>query len=134
MADERTQAEKILAGVVASPISQQTVAWTQRLWRPVATVLALGFALLITAGVVNGDHGLRVWLAKRAEDRQLQMQIQQLQQENTRLRNHVERLNSDPNAIEQAARNNLHYAKPGEVIVALPPDQKTQIPVVASGK
>jgi cell division protein FtsB len=42
------------------------------------------------------------------------------------LRQQVERLKSDPNAIEQAARERLHYAKPGEVIYALPAQPKTQ--------
>ncbi len=41
--------------------------------------------------------------------------------------NHVDRLKSDPNAIEHEAREKLHYAKPGEVIYTLPPDPQTQV-------
>jgi cell division protein FtsB len=42
-----------------------------------------------------------------------------LQQENSRLQDHVQHLKSDPNAIEHEARVILRYAKPGEVIYAL---------------
>jgi len=70
--------------------------------------------------VVNGKHGVSVWQQKRAEDLQLRKSIQDLEQENARLRLHVERLKSDPDAIEHEAREKLHYAKPGEVIYTLP--------------
>jgi len=73
---------------------------------------------------VNGKNGLTVWRQKRAEDKQLQKEIKELEEENARLREHVERLKSDPGAIEHEAREKLHYAKPNEVIVALPPQPK----------
>ena len=82
-------------------------------------------ALLLMWHVVNGKHGLTVWHQKRAEDKQLQQEMKQLQQENARLREHVDHLKSDPDAIEHEAREKLHYAKPDEVIVALPPSLKT---------
>jgi cell division protein FtsB len=49
-----------------------------------------------------------------------------LQQENAHLREHVDRLKSDSNAIEHEAREQLHYAKPGEVIYTLPAEPQTQ--------
>jgi cell division protein FtsB len=86
----------------------------------------VGLALLLTWHVINGKHGLSVWQQNRAEDRQLQMEINDLEQENAQLRNHIERLESDPEAIEREAREKLHYARPGEVIVALPAQPQTQ--------
>ena len=77
-------------------------------------------AILLTWHVINGKHGLTVWRQKRAEDLQLRKEIDNLQQENARLRQHVERLKTDPDAIEHEAREKLHYAKPGEVIYTLP--------------
>ena len=50
----------------------------------------------------------------------LNQQMQELQRENDRLKSHVDRLQSDPNAIEHQAREELHYTRPGEVIYALP--------------
>jgi cell division protein FtsB len=67
-----------------------------------------------------------VWHQKRAEDRQLQKEIQDLEQENAHLREHNERLKSDPNAIEHEAREKLHYTKPGEVIYTLPAPPQPQ--------
>jgi cell division protein FtsB len=49
----------------------------------------------------------------------LNAQLQELQRENDLLKGHVERLQSDPNAIEHEAREDLHYARPGEVIYSL---------------
>jgi cell division protein FtsB len=36
------------------------------------------------------------------------------------MRQQIERLKSDSDAIEHEAREKLHYAKPGEVIYTLP--------------
>ena len=36
------------------------------------------------------------------------------------MRQQVQRLESDPEAIEREAREKLHYTKQGEVVVALP--------------
>jgi cell division protein FtsB len=62
---------------------------------------------------------LSVWQQKRAEDHALQQEIKDLQQENAQMRQRIDHLNSDPDAIEREAREKLHYAKPGEVIVNL---------------
>ena len=77
-------------------------------------------ALLVTWHVIYGNHGLSIWQQKRAEDRALQQEIKDLQQENAQMRQHIDHLNSDPDAIEREAREKLHYAKPGEIIVNLP--------------
>ena len=50
----------------------------------------------------------------------LEQQLKSLQRENEQLKGHVDRLQSDPNAIEHQAREELHYTRPGEVIYTLP--------------
>jgi cell division protein FtsB len=102
------------------PLGERALEWTQRAWRPAGTGLAVGLALLVMWHVVNGRNGLTSWHQKRAEDKQLQVEMKQLTQENGQLKQHVDRLKSDPDAIEHEAREKLHYAKPNEVIVALP--------------
>src|SRR4051812_41489036 len=97
-----------------------------RAWRPAGSVLAAILALFLTWHVVSGRHGLSVWQQKRVEDKQLRKEIDSLQQENARLKERVEKLKSDPHAIEREARERLHYAKPGEVIYALPSDPPAQ--------
>jgi len=93
-----------------------------RAWRPAGSVLAVALALLLTWHAVSGKHGLSVWQQKRLEDQQLRKEIDGLEQENARLRQRVEKLKTDPHAIELEAREKLHYAKSGEVIYTLPPD------------
>jgi cell division protein FtsB len=107
-------------------MSERALGWAQLLWRPAGTVVAVVLALLVTWHVVYGKHGLSVWQQKRAEDRALQQEIQNLQQENAQMRQQIQRLQSDPEAIEREAREKLHYAKPGEVIYTLPAQPQGQ--------
>jgi cell division protein FtsB len=112
----------------APPIPRRVLSWTLRIWRPAGTAVAVGLALMLGWHVVNGKHGLSAWQQKHVEDQQLRKEIESLQQENDRLRVRVEKLKSDPDAIEHEAREKLHYAKPGEVIYKLPeppPSQST---------
>ncbi len=96
------------------------LAWAFGMWRPAGTAVAVALALLMTWHVIHGKHGLSVWHQERTEDKSLQQQIQDLQRENAAMRDQIEKLKSDPDAIEHEAREKLHYAKPGEVIYALP--------------
>jgi cell division protein FtsB len=99
----------------------------QRVWneyqanrRRIGTVAAVLFALFLSWHAVNGRNGLSSWQQKRAEDKALAQEIDQLSQENARLSEHVDRLRSDPGAIEYEARLRLRYARPNEIIYALP--------------
>lgn len=96
-----------------------------RVRRRIATALAVLLAIVFGYHVIVGRNGLNAYELKRAEDRSLQHQIESLQQENDRLRQHVEHLKSDPDAIEREARERLHYARPGEVIYTLNAPQST---------
>jgi len=89
--------------------------------RRLGTVAAFAVALLLAWHVVNGRNGLTSWQKKRAENKALAIEVEQLTQENARLAQHVDRLKSDPGAIEHEARERLHYARPNEIIYALPP-------------
>ena len=97
--------------------------WRGRLYgqrRRLATVLAIALAAGVGYHVVFGPNGLTVYEAKRESERSLERQLQLLSHENESLKGHVERLESDPGAIEHQAREELHYTRPGEVIVTLP--------------
>jgi cell division protein FtsB len=122
------------AGAGPGPIPKRALDWTLRVWRPAGTAVAVGLALLLTWHVVNGKHGLNVWQQKRVEDRQLQREIKDLDEENARLRDRVERLKSDPDAIEHEAREKLHYAKPGEVIYTVQASPQAQPQQAVPGK
>ena len=92
--------------------------------------VATGAVVVLAAGmgyhVIFGRNGLTVFEGKRQETQSLTMQMQSLQRENEQLRGHVDRLQSDPSAIEHQAREELHYTRPGEVIYTLPADTPTK--------
>jgi cell division protein FtsB len=91
------------------------------LWRRRAATMATGaLALVMFYGVIFGHNGLTAFMHKREEARDLQQQMQLLQKENERLNGHIDRLQSDPDAIEHEAREQLHYTRAGEVIYTLP--------------
>jgi len=79
-------------------------------------MLALGLAY----HVIFGPNGLIIYGQKRMDAVTLDRELQTLERENEQLKGHVDRLQSDPDAIEHQAREELHYARPGEVIYTLP--------------
>lgn len=83
-------------------------------------MLAVALAAGVGYHVVFGPNGLTVYESKRASERALTQQLLTLRHENESLKGHVERLESDPGAIEHQAREELHYTRPGEVIVTMP--------------
>ena len=108
-------------------LKARTAEFLYRVRRRIATALAVVLALFFGYHVIVGHNGLNAYEQKRAEDRELHQQIDSLQQENDRLKEHVEHLKSDPDAIEREARERLHYARPGEVIYSLnAPQSATQ--------
>ena len=86
----------------------------------------LAFLLLFAIAAVGGDHGLVHVLRMYGEQRNLEHMTFDLEQRNEQLREQIQRLQSDPDAIEREAREKLHYAKPGEVIYTLPAQPQTQ--------
>jgi cell division protein FtsB len=119
---------------VPAALPERVWNWMRRAWRPTASAVLVLAAFVVLWQGVNGKNGLRVWLEKRAEDRQLRKENDDLAQENARLRDQVERLKSNPDAIGQVARERMHYVKPNEVNVQLPPQKKINIQPTASGK
>lgn len=124
------QPEQGITGRIAAAI--------YRVRRRIASALVVGLAVFLGYYVVFGRNGVNSYEQKRVEDKQLDQQIDALQQENNRLKDHVTRLKSDPDAIEYEAREKLHYARPGEVIYTLnnqpePANDKSAAAAPASG-
>jgi cell division protein FtsB len=90
--------------------------------RKLATLATAALALGLGYHVVFGRNGLISYEQKRSDARILDGELKTLQRENEELKGHVERLQSDPDAIEHQAREELHYTRPGEVIYTLPPE------------
>lgn len=94
-------------------------------WRRFATFAAGALAVALFYHVIFGQNGLTAYEQKREETKALSLQVQSLQRENELLKSHVDRLQSDPDAIEHQAREELHYTRPGEVIYSLPATSST---------
>ena len=92
--------------------------------RRFATVAAGVLAVGVGYPVVFGQNGLTAYQQKLQDARSLQQQLEMLTEENEALKGHVQRLESDPGAIEHQAREELHYTRPGEVIITLPADAR----------
>ena len=88
--------------------------------RRLATVAAAALAVGVAYHVVFGANGLTAFEQKRQETRHLNQKMADLQRQNDRLKDHVQRLQNDPNAIEEQAREELRYTRPGEIIYTLP--------------
>ena len=134
---EKPQAPKAPAPIPDRNQVEQPESLPRRWWREslgngrrVATVAATVFAVFLGWHVVTGRNGLNSWQRKSLEEKALAQEIQKLSAENAHLSQHVERLKSDPAAIEDEARKRLHYARPNEIIYALPasPPNKSATP------
>jgi len=101
-------------------------------WRRKAATVALGLvAVCVAYHVIFGANGTMVYSHKLAEHRDLDQEILELKQENARLAHHVEALKTDPAAIEKEAREQLRYARPGEIIYTVPPPRLASSTVTA---
>ena len=76
--------------------------------------------LMLAYHVVFAANGMVAYQRKRAEHEKLRQDILRLQQENNRISERVRELKSDPRAIEREAREQLKYARPGEVVYISP--------------
>jgi len=85
-----------------------------------ATLAVALLAVWLFMHVTFGANGMVVYRAKRAEYQTLQKDIDQLQKENADYTDQVTELKTDPKRIEKEAREQFHYARPGEVIYVAP--------------
>ena len=120
----------------------QAEAWADRTMedlRPTLTMLygvrrrlATGAVAILTVWlfvhVMFGANGMVVYRQKKAGHENLQKEIGDLQKENERFSRQIDWLKTDPKAIEKEAREQLHYARPGEVIYIAPAQPQTPQP------
>ena len=82
------------------------------------------FLLVFGVGIVVvsllGDQGLLAYYGLRREESHLKTEIGQLQRQESDLAARIQALRSDPQYIEQLARQRLGLVKPGETVLQLP--------------
>jgi len=106
-----------------NPAIRKSVAVLRRVYaarRKLGTATVGALVLWMFVHVMFGPNGMIVYQQKRIEYNKLQQDIQVLQQQNQRYSEQVKALKSDPKAIEKAAREELRYTRPGEVVYVVP--------------
>ena len=94
--------------------------------RRLATIGVAVFTVWLFLHVMLGANGMVIYRQKRAEYQGLQQEIDGLEKENNRYTGQIKALKTDPNTIEKEAREQLHYARPGEVVYVAPPPLPSQ--------
>lgn len=100
---------------------QPTLTMFYGIRRRLATGAVALLAIWLFVHVMFGANGMIVYRQKRAEYQQLQKEVESLQKSNDVSTQEINSLQSDPKMIEKEAREQLHYARPGEVIYVSPP-------------
>ncbi len=99
-----------------------------------ATVAVAVLAVFLAVHVIFGANGMVVYQKKKAEYHKLQKDVDQIQQQNQTLSEQIKALKTDPAAIEKEAREQLHYARPGEIVYLAPGQPVPAPPPNASAK
>jgi cell division protein FtsB len=95
----------------------QLADWVHNSRRLLATAAVGVLGLMLGFHIAFGQNGMISYMHKREESRKLQQQIKSLK--------------TDPKTIEREAREQLRYARPGEVIYTLPAPSNNNVPVQA---
>ncbi len=96
------------------------VARVYEMRRRIATIAVAVIAVWLCVHVMFGANGMVVYRAKKTELLRVQKDIRQLQQENQQYSDEISQLKYDPKRIEKEAREQFHYARPGEIIYVAP--------------
>lgn len=86
-------------------------------------ILAL-FVLALMVHDVFGPHGFIAMRRTQNEIDRVKKDLDRLNKENSELGDQVRALKTDPRLIEKIAREDLQRAKPGEIIIRIPPSQQ----------
>jgi cell division protein FtsB len=114
MAEQAPRAEALAVSWMESvrPVFTRLYAMRRRM----ATVTVVLLAGLLFVHVMFGANGMVVYKQKRAEYESLQKRIVLEQKENELYTQQIQGLRTDEKAIEKEAREQLHYARPGELV------------------
>lgn len=103
-----------------------------RLRRRIATAGVGALTVWLFLHVMFGANGMVIYKEKRAEAEALRKEVHSLQKENDTYTEEIKALKSDPRAIEKEAREQLHYARPGEVVYVAPPPVPASKPATST--
>ncbi len=108
--------------------------WFYRTRRKLATAGIAALAMLLLVHVVFGANGYLAYQKKKEQYRVLEQDVQKVQKENDELTQRIKALKTDPATIEKEAREQLRYARPGEIVYTYPAPAQASAPPVAAQK
>ncbi len=94
--------------------------WIATEWRRVGTLAALLLTVGVLLHAMFGTNGMVVYRQKQAEKIALQSEVERVQKENDQFVDRIKAMKTDYRAIEREAREQLHYARPGEHVYVAP--------------
>jgi cell division protein FtsB len=94
--------------------------WDQKTLRRNAIFAMALLSLVMLMHEIFGRNGYMTLRHEKKQFSALQQQIQTVSEENKQLEQKIQALKNNPAAVEKQARDQLHLAKPGEVIYMLP--------------
>ncbi len=94
--------------------------WLASEWRRLGTAAAIVLIVGLLLHAMFGANGMVIYRQKRTELQALRSEVERLQKENGAHVDQIKALKTDPAAIEKEAREQLHYTRPGEVILVGP--------------
>lgn len=93
--------------------------------RPKWPILIFGTALAgLALDAIGGPSGPRDLLVLRQHASALEEQRDKLRLDNTAIREHIARLTSDDNYLEQLIRQDLGYVRSGELVYRFPREKR----------
>ena len=99
-----------------------------RQWRRRITgYMLFAVSVVLVVNALVGENGYLATFSGRRDQAELKAELRQLREENLRSQEEIDRLRTDPAALEDAARKGLHLGKPGEkmIIIKEPAPSKT---------
>lgn len=100
--------------------------WDHKTLKRIAIFVLALVSLGILVREIIGPNGYLTYQRKKKEYFRLQQQVQALSQQNQQLKQKISALKNNPEAVEKQARDQLHLAKPGELIYMLPDKKPAQ--------
>jgi cell division protein FtsB len=116
--DQAPRAEAVAARWVER--TRPVWSWLALEWHRLGTVAAVLLIAGLLLHAMFGANGMVIYRQKRAEMKALQSELDRLEKENRQYVDQIKSLKSDPAAIEKEAREQLHYARRGEVVYVAP--------------
>jgi cell division protein FtsB len=121
--DQAPRAEAVAARWVER--TRPVWSWLVLEWRRLGTAAAVLLIVGLLLHAMLGANGMVIYRQKSAEMQALRGEVELLKKENSQHVDQIKALKSDPAAIEKEAREQLHYTRPGEVVLVAPePSQK----------